>query len=175
MSRGGARTPGGAFTVEKGKELIAARQDEFLDDADICLQCGVTFDTVRGWFKKGLRAGAPPEFVTFSEGWARAKIKRKKYLIELVHKSALDYDGDNPHCRGAANSAMWLLSRLEQGRLVRHMDFEEILAEVQGEDDTVDQLLTNPPEELIDGFRRNLPALKALLLELETEKALPVG
>jgi hypothetical protein len=159
-----------SFTVAKGEALIEYRKRSLLDDADCCLAVGLTFDQVRGWYKKGIRWNAPPEFAEFALGWAQAKLFRKERLMAVLDESMSEYVPEKMGCqRGNANVAMWMIGRLEQGRVVRHLDHEELAAEIVLEDSGVDALLDDPPEELVEAFRRKLDRLKAIVAELEAD------
>lgn len=166
----GTNSPLTLFTVATGGELVEERAGSLLSDSDVCLKCGVTFNAVRSWLKIGLRADADPDFASFAHAWAQAKVHVREQLLEAVRESIKPFTPAEPSQKpGDVKSAQWLIERFDEPGPPRRLDHEDLLAEVQSEDQSVDTLFSDPPEELIEGIRRNRAHILAILESIDAE------
>lgn len=158
------------------KALVASRRGP-LADSDVALKHGVSPETIRLWIKKGLQRDAEQPYLSFAKDWSKAKIERKEKLLAKVEAGAVNFKGNDPKKRGDWKAAVWQLERSDplnfgsmvdrNGKQAGNIDIDEILRETIEQEQDLDAILLNPPPALIEAMRRNLPALRALLLELE--------
>ncbi len=144
-----------------------------LPDRDVCLAHGVSPWTVKEWIYKGLKPDSIEPYRSFAENWEKAKIGRKRKLLEVVENAYLDYKGKNPMNRGDYKSAIWLLERMapkQFGSMCIHngvqdgtIDFEEIMDQAIRESDNLDALFLSPPPQMLEAMRKNANAIRALL------------
>lgn len=156
-----------------------------LPDKDVCIKNGVDSGLVRLWVKDGLRRNAQEPFKSFAMEWCQAKIRRKEDLLAIIDTAMKKCrEGEDPKARGDYKAATWLLERaypLEFGSMVQlrgkqdgDINIEEILMELEGEGESLDSVLLNPPQPLLDAMRRNISSLRELLDELEAETTTPL-
>lgn len=162
------------LTPELQAALVESRRGP-LPDRDVCLKNGVSVNTVKSWLQRGLKEDATEPYLSFAEEWEQAKIERKEFLLQRID----DFSAD---CKGADyKGAAWALERmapkqfgskaLEQGHQDGEIDLDELMRDDDAEATNLDSLLLNPPTALLEAFRRNGDAVRALLDELEQERA----
>lgn len=161
------------------KRLVDTRRTSMLSDVDVCTKCGVSKRTVEWWVKEGLKEDAREPYLSFAEDWTRSKIAVKERLLARIDKASQTFKGKDATKRGDYKAAAWQLARMapkEFGSMVEHqgeqagtIDVERLLEEATQEAGSLDSVLLAPPQSLIDAFKRNLPAIRAILDQIDAE------
>lgn len=188
MPGGPGRTPS-TFTVEKGREILAAfRTGVYASTA--AQSCGVIPKTLLRWVMRGQQETAPPEMKEFSDEFLKIDAAREVQIIKRIQAAAdpqevtlqrteTDHDGNEKRVAevktipGDVNALRWYAERRWPKRWAtpkegqqpssEEVQASKVLEEAAGRDDALDEIFADMPPELEAAVLRNADRVRALL------------